>query len=243
MFETRPHVCNDSLFWLKVQDMVRKRKAEVACRFYAKYGSCNDPHCALEHQDKEPRREYHGWHGSWGQKGEGLQKVEFEATEPHVYRFVQESSSVNSSSDENLQVTMRTPVQQSRVEELQELEGADEFDVADWTRVLPALPKNFLKRPQELCDLPIVYTLGEDPWDRSVAAKEFITGLADDVFVSHEYRSYFTKLSNQLILECSNAESCASGTSAIYNRMMTVLSNICITTVQAAAPSRFLKKC
>ena len=218
--------------------MVRKRKAEVACRFYVKYGSCNDPHCLMEHQDKEPRREYHGWHVSWGQKGEGLQKVEFEATEPHVYRFVQESSSVNSSSDENL----RTPVQQSRVEELQELEGADEFDVADWTRVLPALPKIFLKRPQELCDLPIVYTLGEDPWDRSVAAKEFITGLADDVFVSHEYRSYFTKLSNQLILECSNAESCASGTSAIYNRMMTVLSNICITTVQAEAPSRFLKK-
>jgi hypothetical protein len=120
--------------------MVRKRKAEVACRFYAKYGSCNDPHCAWEHQDKEPRREYHSWHGSWGQKGEGLQKVEFEATEPHVYRFVQEYSSVNSSSDENLQVTMRTPVQQSRVEELQELEGADEFDVADWTRVLPAFP-------------------------------------------------------------------------------------------------------
>ena len=122
--------------------MVRKRKAEVACRFYAKYGSCNDPHCLLEHQDKEPRREYHSWHGSWGQKGEDLQKVEFEATEPHVYRFVQEYSSVNSSSDENL----RTPVQQSRVEELQELEGADEFDVADWTRVLPALPKKLPKK-------------------------------------------------------------------------------------------------
>ena len=177
--------------------MVRKRKAEVACRFYAKYGSCNDPHCALEHQDTEPRREDHGWHGSWGQKGEGLQDVEFEATEPHVYRFVQESSSVNSSSDENLQVTMRTPVQQNRVEEIQELEGADvsvvmenahEYDVADWTSVLPALPNNFLKRPRELCDLPIVYTLGADPWDRSVAAKEFIAGLADDVCFSHEYR-------------------------------------------------------
>jgi hypothetical protein len=43
-----------SRFWLKVQDMVRKRKAEVACRFYAKYGSCNDRLVSLIEQ-KLPR--------------------------------------------------------------------------------------------------------------------------------------------------------------------------------------------